>query len=73
MRYTRDVAYAVGNILNQHPEDRGRFKGSEKEFGLDNYLNTIMKYIHKIERVCDMAYDKVTMNNGEQPLFQKRY
>lgn len=73
MRSTRELVFMIGNILDQQQEKRGHFRGAEKEFGLDNYLNTMIRYGKKIESVCKMAYDKITMNNGEQPLFQKHY
>ena len=67
MRQARELVYMIGNILNQQQEKRGKFRGAEKEFGLDNYLNTMIKYGNKIQSVCKMAYDKIIMNNGDQP------
>lgn len=67
MRNVRELRYAIHNTLNQYKENRGKFMGSEKEFGIDNYLFTMLKYANKIENVCRMAYDKVLMNNGDQP------
>lgn len=67
MRQTRELVYMIGNILSQQQEKRGRFKGAEKEFGIDNYLSAMIEYGNKIQSVCKMAYNKIIMNNGDQP------